>query len=225
MDINVANQASRREPQYNFAALGRGGIVCVALMLWVCAADITQAAGLSAAFQTYGGGDYGTAVVPPKPLPVIELVNELGEPFATTDLKGHPTILFFGFTHCPHVCPTTLAMLRGIRERLPAEEAEKLQIWLVSVDPMRDTAEQMREYLTNFGPGFHGARADLGELVPLFKSMGVGYAYRADEDGGSYDVDHTTTIFLLNNDAALARVYTSPHDADGLLRSLREQLK
>jgi len=223
--VNVANRVSRSGQQYNFAAVCRGGIVCAALLLSLCAAGVVQAAGLSAAFQTYGGGDYGTAVEPPKALPAVELVNELGEPFALTDLKGHPTILFFGFTHCPHICPTTLSMLRGIRERLSAEQAEKLQIWLVSVDPMRDTAERMREYLSNFGPGFHGARADLGVLVPLFNSMGVGYAYRADENGGSYDVDHTTTIFLLNSDAALARVYTSPHDADGLLRSLRQQLK
>ena len=224
MGFRIINQLDWKSRQYNFAVTRRGALVWTAL-LWVMTLGVGQAAELPKIFQGYGGGDYGTAIDPPKPLPEIALVDEQGEPFSFTKLKGQQTILFFGFTHCPHVCPTTLAMLRGIRERLPAAQAEKLQVWLISVDPMRDTPEVMREYLSNFGPGFHGARADLGDLVPLLIDMGIGYSYRADEEGDSYDIDHTTTIFLLNSDAALARVYTSPHDAVGLMRSLRQELK
>lgn len=227
MSLNVFNRASWGWTQYSFQAGRQGGIVCAALFTLVAifGNGAIQAAGLSDAFKTYAAGDYGTEINPPTSLPDIELTNELGESFTLSQLKGSPAILFFGFTHCPHVCPTTLAMLRGLRERLPTEVAAALPVWLISVDPMRDTPKVMRDYLANFGTGFHGARADLGVLVPLLKSLGVGYAYRADEQGGSYDVDHTTTIFLLNDNAELARVYTSPHDADRLLGSLRKELK
>ena len=210
--------------QYNFAAICRGLLVWAAL-LWTMIPGTAAASALPEVFQGYGVGDYGTAIEPPKPLPEIALTDEQGKPFSFEQLKGQASLLFFGFTHCPHVCPSTLAMLRGVRERLPVSQADQLQIWLISVDPMRDTVEVMRDYLSNFGPGFHGARADLGELLPLFQAMGIGYSYRADETGDNYDIDHTTTIFLLNSEVGLSRVYTSPHDAVGLLRSLRQELK
>ncbi|MBL4622379.1 MAG: SCO family protein [Immundisolibacteraceae bacterium] len=204
--------------EYNFRRFNAGGLVLAVLLL----------AGLSASYEGSAAplmkvtpdGGYGTPITPPTGLPEIELTDEQGNPMQLADLTGHPTLLFFGFTHCPHICPTTLSMLRGIRGRLPESVAEQLQVWLISVDPMRDSPEQLKTYLANFGAGFHGATADLGVLVPLFQQLGIGYSYKADEQGGGYDVGHTTTIFLLNNEARLSRVYTAPHDVTELLGSL-----
>ena len=202
-------------------------IVCAAVLLWSCLISTAQAESL---FDFFGDGadqidDYGTAFDPPSVLPVIELTNELGESFALGQLRGYSTILFFGFTHCPHVCPTTLAVLRAVRKNLPADEAKKLQIWLITVDPMRDSPERLKEYLSKFGPSFHGARAELGVLVPLFKSLGVGYSFLADESGGNYQVEHTTAIYLLDEDAKLVRIYSAPFNEQRLTHSLAQQLK
>ena len=167
---------------------------------------------------------YGTVINPPRPLPEVTLEDQFGQPFTWADRQGGPALLFFGFTHCPHICPTTLSLLKGVRDRLPVELAEQLEVWLVTVDPMRDSREILSAYLSNFGEGFNGARADLGELVPLFKAFGIGYAYRVDEAGG-YDVDHTTSVFLLDPAGNLSHVYTAPHDPDGLLQSVRGRLQ
>ena len=227
MIFNGFNRTSWGWTQYSFQAGRQGGIVRAAWLLAFCClagGSLAQAAGVSVYRPGYAEGAYGTAIDPPRALPAVELVNELGESFSLAQLQGHSTLLFFGFTHCPHVCPATLSMLKGIRDRLPAEVAEPLQIWLISVDPMRDSAEQLRDYLKNFGPGFHGGRAGFGELVPLLKNLGVAYSYRPNESGGGYDVDHTSAIFLLDRDARLTRIYTAPHDIDRLLQSLTQFL-
>lgn len=227
MSLNVFNRASWGWTQYSFQAGRQGGIVRAAwLLAFFCLAggNIAQAAGVSAFRPGYAEGAYGTAINPPRPLPAVELVNELGEAFSLDQLQGHSTLLFFGFTHCPHVCPTTLSMLKGVRDRLPPEVAQPLQVWLISVDPMRDSAEQLRDYLQKFGPGFHGGRAGFGELVPLLKNLGIAYAYRPNESGGGYNVDHTSAIFLLDRDARLTNIYTAPHDIDRLLESLTQIL-
>ena len=212
--------------EYNFRRFNPGGLVFLLFTSLLWAGLLMPLASHGAArMQVTPDGGYGTPITPPAALPDIELTDEQGQPMQLADLEGHPTLLFFGFTHCPHICPTTLSMLRGIRERLPPAVAEQLQVWLISVDPMRDTPEQLKTYLTNFGAGFHGATADLGLLVPLFKQLGIGYSYEVDEQGGGYDVGHTTTIFLLNDQARLSRVYTAPHDATALLGSLSTVLK
>ncbi len=225
MNFRVFQPATRGGGQYNFAPPQVGGIVrLVALLIGSLLVVTPSVADSLAAIAAYQDGEYGTGIDPARPLPAVELTNEMGETFTLNQLKGHLTLLYFGFTHCPHICPTTLAMLRGVRERLPAEMAKNLPVWLITVDPMRDTAELLREYVENFGPGFHGARADLWDLVPLLKALGVSYSYRADANGDNYDVGHTTTIFLLDDEARLARIYSSPYDASNLLESLRQQV-
>ncbi|MEL0082680.1 MAG: SCO family protein [Gammaproteobacteria bacterium] len=224
MQVGVAEGGGLSGSKYSFVASQPARNILVLLFCWLGLAAAAPAAGLADAYKSYPAGEYGTAINPPKALPEVALMNEFGEAVAADALQGHITLLFFGFTHCPHICPTTLSMLRGIRDRLPAGQAQQLQVWLVTVDPMRDSAERLKQYLANFGPGFHGARAELGELIPLLQALGVGYSYRADENGESYDVDHTTSIFLLNGRGELARVYTSPHDAQRLLASLKKEL-
>ena len=208
--------------QYNFRRFNRGGLVLLLLSVGLFFSARVSAAPL---MKVTPDGGYGTPITPPTQLPTMQLTDELGQPMQLADLRGHPTLLFFGFTNCPHICPTTLSMLRGVRERLPADISERLPVWLISVDPMRDDPAQLKTYLANFGPGFHGATADLGLLVPLFKQLGIGYSYKADEQGGGYDVGHTTSLFLLDDEARLSRVYTAPHDATELLGSLEQILK
>lgn len=145
-------------------------------------------------------------------------------------------MLFFGFTHCPDVCPTTLARLAGVQRRLPAAVRERVRFMLVSVDPMRDTPARLAEYVSAFGQDFVGATAPLGDLAPLLRELGVSYAYTAqptDEHAGhdahaghadhgtpAYTVTHSETLYVLDPQARLYAVFTDPKDDYALLRDL-----
>lgn len=174
-----------------------------------------------------------TVLNPPRPVEQIKLTDQHGAPVTADSLAGRWTVLFFGFTHCPDVCPTTLARLAGVQRRLPEALRPKVRFMLVSVDPMRDTPERLAEYVGQFGQGFVGATAPLGELAPLLKELGVSYAYTAQAQGEhmdhaghaghgtpAYTVSHSETLYVLDPQARLYAVFTDPKDDYALQRDL-----
>ena len=172
----------------------------------------------------------GTVLKPPRPLAPMTLTDQHGAPVTAESLAGRWTVLFFGFTHCPDVCPTTLARLAGVQRRLPEAVRPRVRFMLVSVDPMRDTPERLAEYVGQFGQDFVGATAPLGELAPLLRELGVSYAYPAQEHGEhaghaghgapAYTVTHSETLYVLDPKARLHAVFTDPKDDYALLRDL-----
>ena len=177
--------------------------------------------------------DAGTVLKPPRPVEQMKLIDQHGVPVTADSLAGRWTVLFFGFTHCPDVCPITLARLAGVQRRLPETIRPRVRFMLVSVDPMRDTPERLAEYIGQFGHDFVGATAPLGELAPLLKELGVAYAYTAQEHAGheghgehaghgtpAYTVTHSETLYVLDPRARLHAVFTDPRDDDALLRDL-----
>ncbi len=175
----------------------------------------------------------GTVITPPRPIANLSLIDHRGAPITPSTLAGRWTVLFFGFTHCPDVCPTTLARLAGVQRRLPQALRPKVRFVLVSVDPMRDTPPRLAQYVGQFGQDFVGATAPLGELAPLLRELGVSYAYTAqpaDEHAGhgehaahgtpAYTVTHSETLYVLDPQARLHAVFTDPKDDYALLRDL-----
>lgn len=178
----------------------------------------------------------GTVLEPPRPVVHLQLIDQHGAPLSADTLAGRWTVLFFGFTHCPDVCPTTLARLAGVQRRLPEAARERVRFMLVSVDPMRDTPARLAEYVSAFGQDFVGATAPLGDLAPLLRELGVSYAYTAqptDEHAGhdahaghadhgtpAYTVTHSETLYVLDPQARLYAVFTDPKDDYALLRDL-----
>ncbi|GAB4359411.1 MAG: SCO family protein [Immundisolibacter sp.] len=178
----------------------------------------------------------GTVLEPPRPVAHLELIDQHGAPLTADTLAGRWTVLFFGFTHCPDVCPTTLARLAGVQRRLPEAVRERVRFMLVSVDPMRDTPARLAEYVSAFGQDFVGATAPLGQLAPLLRELGVSYAYTAEDHDGhaehaghdahaghgtpAYTVTHSETLYVLDPQARLYAVFTDPEDDYDLLRSL-----
>ncbi|MCP8897400.1 SCO family protein [Shinella daejeonensis] len=132
--------------------------------------------------SAYGTGDY-------------QLVDHNGEPFTYQSLLGRPAMVFFGFTHCPDVCPTTLADMTVWYERLGAD-ADDLAAYFVSVDPERDTPEIIGNYVgwTERVVGVTGDRAEIDKAI---SAWGV-YARRVENDGDGYNVDHTASVFLID---------------------------
>jgi protein SCO1/2 len=151
----------------------------------------------------------GTWLPQPRAVADFRLRDQNGRERSAADLRGHPTLLFFGFTYCPDVCPTTLAALSEALRRQPLPG---LQVLFVSVDPERDTAAVLGSYLAAFNPEFIGLRGDAQALQPLMRSLGA-LAVRQPLAGGGYTMDHTATLYLMNARGLLVAVFTPPFSA------------
>lgn len=151
----------------------------------------------------------------------LVLASSSGEEVRWRALAGAPRALFFGFTHCPVICPVTIYELTAAADRLGAA-AEDLRIDFVTVDPERDTPERMREYFSGFGPkvtGFTGAEDAMARIRTAFEIT----ARRVPLERGGYTMDHTATVFLINRAARVEDViaYGSEQDViDGRLGAL-----
>lgn len=132
----------------------------------------------------------------PRQFSGVSLTDEAGDPFTEEHLQGRWSILFFGFTHCPDICPMTMAELNRFVDGLTEEERERLQIVLVTVDPERDTPEQLRQYVHYFNPGFTGLTGDPNMIYRFATELGI--AYNKVEQGESYTMDHTSSLVLIN---------------------------
>jgi len=124
------------------------------------------------------------------------LRNQKGEPFTREDFVGQWSLVFFGFTHCPDICPTTMAELDRLMGKLPADIAEDTQVVLVSLDPARDTPEVLAEYVGYFDPAFTGVTGDFLTLRRFANQVNV--AFNKVTIGDDYTVDHSGNIVLIN---------------------------
>jgi protein SCO1/2 len=159
----------------------------------------------------------GTWLPQPHALAEFHLQDLSGAEFNLARLRGHPTLLFFGFTNCPDVCPTTLATLTQVQRALPLPGA---QVVFVTIDPARDSAANLQVYLGAFSNSFIGARGDAAALAPLLKSLGA-IAVRENLPDGSYTMDHSATLYLLDTRGRLAAVFSPPFSASKLTADLR----
>ena len=164
----------------------------------------------------------GTLFPTPRPLPAFELEDQDGRPFGPAELRERWSLLFFGFTHCPDVCPATLATLAATRREL-ADLPEALQphMVLVSVDPQRDTPEKLKDYVAFFDPGITGVTGTPAAIADLTARLGVAVRTSATDDAGNYSVDHTASLFLVDPDGALSAILSTPHTPDGIAHDYR----
>lgn len=145
----------------------------------------------------------------------FELVDENGNVVNAEQFLGKSTLLFFGFTSCPDVCPTTLARLEAAAQRMDGALRDDLQVLFVSVDPRRDDAETLRTYTDAFGPRFVGLTGDKEALDELTRRYRVTYGYGEKDDNGNYDVSHSSAVFAFNaqGDARLLIRDSDPMEA------------
>jgi protein SCO1 len=155
-----------------------------------------------------------TELPQPTPLADVRFVDQSGREAHFGDLKGDFTLLFFGFTNCPDVCPLTLSLLAQVRADI-ATRAPRFtpRVLFVSVDPGRDTPVKIASYLKGFDPEFLGVTAPDAELEPLLKQLGVAVEKQHDHGGGgNYNVVHNSAIYVLDQNAEWIAVSTGPHD-------------
>jgi protein SCO1/2 len=200
----------------------RANRIIVLATLAIAAAGAGVAAGVWYTQAGRGGVNVATVLDAPRPIPDFSLVDEHGQAVTPADLRGRWTLLFFGFTHCPDVCPMTLQVLaRALHsfDDLPVEQRPVARF--VSVDPERDTPEQLARYLDAFDADIHGLTGAPGAIAALAQGLGIAYARVDAPDGRGYTMDHSAALLLLDPDARLVAVFTPPHDARAIAADLR----
>lgn len=125
------------------------------------------------------------------------LVDHRGEAFTPARLEGHWTLIFFGFTHCPDVCPTTLSFLADLQRQLETTEAADTQVVMVSVDPARDTVARLSGYVPYFHPDFVGVTGEFIDILNFARTFNAPFR-KVTEPDGSYQVDHSANVVLVN---------------------------
>ncbi|EIG60743.1 SCO family protein [Bradyrhizobium canariense] len=128
----------------------------------------------------------------------FQLTDQNGKPVTDKNLKGKPTLIFFGYTHCPDVCPTSLFEISEVL-RAMGKDADKVNAVFISVDPERDTPGTMKDYLSSFDPHLEGLSGDPAETAKVITSYRV-YAKKVPTKDGDYTMDHTALIYLMDRD-------------------------
>ena len=154
----------------------------------------------------------GTWLPEAKPLIDFQLTDTAGRAFTRHDLAGAPTLVFFGFTHCPDVCPTTLLKLAQVRRHTAIAG---LRVLFISVDPQRDTPPQLGQYVHAFDPQFQGLTGDPETIKRLAANFGVAVS-RVELPGGDYTMDHSAVVFVLDDAARIVAIFTPPFDVAAL---------
>ena len=143
---------------------------------------------------------------PPRALPAFSLVRSDGEPFTNRALEGRFTLLFFGFTNCPDICPVHLAQIAETFDQIP-QVAGSAEVIFVTVDPERDTPEALRTFLDNFDRRFVGLTGTFEELEEAQKAVGVPVAFAVEDEDGEYTVQHAGQVFAWAPDGLLYAQY------------------
>jgi protein SCO1/2 len=154
----------------------------------------------------------------PRPLAAFAFTDHENRVFDLSRLKGKWSFLFFGYTHCPDVCPTTLATLARAHENMVKGTvgAEDVQFVFISVDPNRDTASKLRQYVTYFDATFLGVTGDNAQLGNLAGQLGAAYQVEITPGVENYPVYHAATVFLVDPQARYHAVFAPPLDAEGI---------
>jgi protein SCO1/2 len=162
---------------------------------------------------------------PYPPAPEIELTRANGEGFRLSQLRGNIVLLFFGYTSCPDVCPTTMAELKSALEKIGADNARQVRVVFVTVDPERDTPERVQEYVNHFNSDFIGLSGTESQLQKAWNDYGVFRQIVESTSAAGYGVDHTARITLIDQEGSLRVSYGFDTPVDDIVHDLKLLLK
>ncbi|URK87435.1 SCO family protein [Rhizobium sp. RCAM05350] len=193
------------------------------IVLWAAVAVVAAALGWISYQMTTGKDQIAAG---PFGIP-FELVSQTGQPITQAAFTGKPTVLFFGFTHCPEVCPTTLFEMNGWLEKVDPD-ATKLQAYFISVDPERDTPEILGQYVSNVSKRITGISGPPEKVLDMVKGFRV-YAKKVPLDeknpDGDYTMDHTASVFLLDSEGKFTGTIAYGENPETAVKKLENLLK
>ncbi len=166
----------------------------------------------------------GAAVTPPRLVQDFTLTDQTGEPVRLSDLRGKVTLMFFGYTHCPDVCPTTLFDYTLVKREL-GKDADKVAFVFISVDGGRDTPEVLADYLSRFDSSFIGLRGDmetLERIAPEYGLVAKADTHSHHDSDDNYFVEHTSPSFLIDSKGYLRTVYFYGTEPDVIAAGIRQ---
>lgn len=176
--------------------------------------------GFGAALFLPGQKDFrGTLYDPPLPAAEIELLRDDGSNFRLSEQRGNVVLLFFGYTSCPDVCPTTLSELRMVREEL-GKQADQVQVVFVTVDPQRDTPQVVQKYVSIFNPDFIGLSGTEAALAKVWNDYGVYREVEQTESLSAYLVNHTARVYLIDAQGNMKLSYSFGTPVDDIVHDL-----
>lgn len=162
---------------------------------------------------------HGTYLEQPRAVNQFNLIGIDGKPFNKDSLQGQWTLVFFGFTNCPSLCPTTMAEIGKMYRILEEKKVKNLpRVVMISIDPQRDDLAKLEHYVSSFHPAFFGARGEEPTVKAMTREMGIAYAKVLDKQSNpeQYDVQHSGALMLFNPQGELNAFFTTPHHADVL---------
>ena len=200
-DQPTRSQAVR--PLIILAAFGASLVVGLVLMLWAMGGlrNVTAPAAIGGPFQ---------------------LTDQAGQTVTDANLKGRPTVIFFGFTHCPDICPTALFEMSEVL-RVMGKDADQVNAWFVSVDPERDTPAAMKDYLSSFDPRLKGLTGSPEAVAKVISGYRV-YAKKVPLKGGDYTMDHTALIYLMDRDGKFVAPFNLKRTPEEAAADLKRHL-
>lgn len=178
--------------------------------------------------QTAANLELEKAIILPNPKQIsgFELRDYNDQVFDNNSIKGKWSILFFGFTFCPDICPTTMNTLKQVKAQLQEQGLwQHFRVVMVSVDPDRDTTEQLKKYVPFFDPEFIGTTGNEAVINRFAKELGILYIKREKQENGNYDVDHGASLILINPEGKMAGVISPPHQVKQITQDLAEIAK
>ena len=148
-----------------------------------------------------------------RPLKAFALKDHNGQPLGLEQIKGQWTFVFFGYTHCPDICPTTLGSLKGVANKLVAqpEISADTRFLFISVDPNRDTLPHLKEYINYFHKDFIAATGERQGIDQIARQLGAIYMFEGDTEGDDYIVNHSASVALIDPQGQWVARFNPPH--------------
>ena len=208
------NQTTEKKPNYLLLGVG---VAVFSMGLGVILWTLLFGPGKSASLPP----DLAATYLPEgRPVVGVQMTDHNNQPFDESHFKGKWSFMFFGFTHCPDVCPAALLVMNAVWNKLPADarQAPEPQMIFVSVDPDRDTPEILKQYVKFYHPDFIGITGKHDKLDILTTQLSALYGYEDAEDGNGYTVTHSAQIILIDPDGHMRAVFTTPHNIDAIVK-------
>ena len=191
-------------------------------LLIVIALALALVAGVFVALRSQTPATPVAAMVLPQPdaVPDFSLLDQHGKAIDRSVFAGHWNLVFFGFTHCPDICPTTLQLMAAAKSKLAESgQAPLPRIVLVSVDPERDTPDIIGAYVDYFGPGNLGITGSLEEIDRLTSGLGI-YYQKQPANGDNYVVDHSAAVLVIDPEGRFSALFSGPHTVENFVHDL-----